>query len=182
MSVYAAGAATFGTMGNAGVDIKLPSHIRDEIVTVAKQVAALGKIIDDATARGKVPADFLTGWGAFKSEWEAFARNHESWASRAWYASYEKTVEYRKRLEGFRQRFEQVTGEKVAYPSPGATPEGMGDKGEGFPWRFVAYGGIAIGAAYGIAKLLGETRALKREFIEGPLVRREHHHHHEAAP
>jgi hypothetical protein len=159
---YAAGAAS---MGNAAVDVKMPGNIRDEIVTVAVNVQALDKVIAAAASAGKLPSDFLAGWAAFKAEWAAFSSSHRMWLQNMWYASYEKTVEYRKRLEDWRKRFEQLTGSTVSYPSPGSTPEGLTGDGKGFPWRTLMWGGLVIGGLYGIAKVFGETRRLKRELI-----------------
>lgn len=170
MSAYALGAAS---MGNAGVDLKMPSNIRDEILTVGVQVGALDKLVAQAQAARKIPPDFVLGWTAFKGEWNAFSSSHQSWLSRTWYASYEKAVEYRRRLEDFRTKFEQLTGTKVNYPSPGANPAGVEPDGAGFPWRWVVGGGVAIGLLYGASKLLGETRELKRELVGA------RHHEHE---
>jgi hypothetical protein len=157
---YAAGAAT---MGNAGVDVKMPANIRDEIATVATSVASLGKLID--ARRSSLNADFLTGWDGFKKEFETFAHNHRMWVQNMWYASYEKTVEYRKRLDDFRAKFEALTGTKVPFPSPGGTPEGLSDDGKGFPWKTLLWGGLIIGGLYGVSRFFSETRQLKRELV-----------------
>jgi hypothetical protein len=171
---YAAGAATMS--GNAVVDVKMPGNIKDEITTVAAQVAALGKLVDGR--RTSLPSDFLVGWDAFKKEFEQFAHNHRMWVQNMWYASYEKTVEYRKRLDAFRAQFEAITGTKVNYPSAGGTPEGLNPDGSGFPWKTLVWGGLIVGGLYGAAKFFSETRQLKREIVGDRTLAPAHHHHH----
>lgn len=177
MSIYSAGAAsaaghgrTQPARGELGA-IVMPSAIRDEILTVDAAFTTLAKLVD--AKRSALPADFLTGWGVFLTEWIRFRDDHRSWLSRAWGMSYTKTLEYRARLEQFRQKFEQLTGSRINFPSPGASPEAVDPMKTGFPWNKVFWGAVIVGGLYAGAKFLGEARGLKRDIAgDGPVFRR----------
>lgn len=161
MSAYGA-ACRAAAMGAGVVDVAMPGNIRDEILTIGSSFklldAAIGK------ARAGLPADFVSGWTAFFSEWTTFASAHASWLSNVWYKSYEKALEYRKRLEDWRQRFIDLGG-KVSTPSPGASA-GPSSSG-GINWKMLLYLGAGIGAIYAATKFLGQAVEVKREIV-GP--------------
>lgn len=158
MSAYDAGLR--GACGGAGVvDIAMPGNIRDEIVTIGVGFSTLDKSIQ--AARAGLPADFVSGWAAFFVEWQTFAKNHATWLDNVWYKSYEKALEYRKRLEDWRQRFVALGG-KVNSPSPGA---GAGPAPSGINWKTLLYVGAGIGAVYAATKFLGQAVEVKREIV-----------------
>lgn len=160
MSAYGAACRAAAGMGGAGVvDVAMPGNIRDEILTIGTEF----KILDASVlaARASLPPDFVTGWSAFRTEWETFARNHSSWLDNVWYKSYEKALEYRKRLEDWRQRFIGYGG-RISTPSPGAAP---GGSGPGINWKMLLYVAAGIGAVYAATKFLGQAVEVKREIV-----------------
>lgn len=164
MSFYSAGVASAASSGKAamGASVVMPSNIRDEILTTDGAYRELEKQIGAARARARLPADFLAGWDLLAHEWVTFRDAHESWLSRTWYASYEKTLEFRSKFADWRKAFEAATGQKIAAPAPGSSP-GPADDGKGFPWRFVAYAAGAAGVLWGISKALSSTADVTRE-------------------
>lgn len=171
MSIYSAGAASAaghgGYVPRRGDDelgaIVMPSAIRDEILTVDASFTALAKLID--ARRSALPGDFITGWDSFKGEWSRFRDDHRSWLSRTWGMSYTKALEYRARLETWRQKFEQLTGAKINFPSPGATPESTNPAQSAFPWNKVFWGAAIIGGLWAATKFVGEARGAKRDLL-----------------
>lgn len=159
---YGMGAATVGESTFGPFDVRMPGAIRDEIVTIDKNFGAMNRMIVDQAA--KLPADFNAGWRAIYSEWQTFQGNHSTWVSNVWYASYQKALEYRKRLDDWRLKFEQLVGTKINYPTPGPTAGPPAPAG-GFPWKFVLYTGGGIAALWGISKVLASTTELKRELV-----------------
>jgi hypothetical protein len=151
------GENTFGPF-----DVRMPGAIRDEILSIDRAFRSLANVISAARGQGALPANFLAGWDQFFAEWSAFRLNHESWLSNVWYASYQKALEYRERLDQFRQKVEQLTGAKLNFPAAKATP-GPTDK-PGIPWRFLIISGVVIGGVYALSKVLGSAAELKREF------------------
>lgn len=179
MSIYSDGASSAAGHGATqsggrgagvgGVAVVMPSAIKDEIVTVDKSFGALAKLVD--ARRSALPPDFVIGWEAFKAEWTRFRDAHDSWLSRTWGMSYTKALEYRARLEGFRQKFELLTGQTINFPSPGAAA-GPPDPG-GFPWNKVFWGAAIIGGLYAGAKFLSEARGVKHDIAgKEPIFRR----------
>lgn len=178
VNLYEAGAASAAGHGATrpagrgsvgGVAIVMPSAIKDEIVTVDKSFGVLAQLV--AAARARLPPDFVVGWDAFRSEWVQFRDAHDSWLSRTWGMSYTKALEYRARLETWRQKFEQLTGQTINFPSPGAAA-GPPDAG-GFPWSKVFWAAAIIGGLYAGAKFLGEARGVKRDIAgDQPIFRR----------
>ncbi len=138
----------------------MPSNISDEIATVASGVKTLDRVIEDR--RDKLPAQFVAGWRDFRGEWDAFAQNHDTWLSRTWYKSYQKTLEYRRRLEDWRGQLEKLSSPvNVPNLGPGQTPAGIPS---GIPWKPIGYGVLAIAGLYGLARVLQGGAELKREF------------------
>ncbi len=146
-------------LGAGAVDVAMPGNIRDEIVTIGVAFSTLDKAIQ--AARASLPPDFVSGWAAFLKEWQGFANAHATWLSNVWYKSYEKALEYRKRLEDWRQKFIGLGG-KISTPSPGAAPGGAGG---GINWKLLLYVGAGVGAVWAATKFLGQTVELKREMV-----------------
>jgi hypothetical protein len=96
-----------GCVRDAGlVDIQTPGSIKAEMDTTANIIRQL-----DADIRAShVDASFKAAWGAFVDEWERFYKEHAGWFDRLWYASYEKTVEYRRRALEWREKFVAIGG------------------------------------------------------------------------
>ena len=167
MSIYDAGAATVGAAprSSSGVgEVVMPGNIVDEIVTIDAGFRTLDTAIAKARTVGRVPAEFFGGWEIFRREWEAFRNAHRRWTDNLWYKSYQKALEYRGRLEEWRIKFEQLSGQKLAFPGPGKGGEPTED-GRGFPWRMLAYTAAGIGVLYGVSKLFSATAELKREVV-----------------
>lgn len=142
------------------VDVAMPSNISDEIATVASGVKTLDRVIEDR--RGRLPPQFMSAWGDFRDEWNAFAQNHDSWLSRTWYKSYQKTLEYRRRLEDWRAQLEQLSS-PVNVPNLGPGQKAAGLPSE-IPWKPIGYGVLAIAGLYAVARVLQGGAELKREF------------------
>jgi hypothetical protein len=160
MSAYDAGLRG-AAVGAGVVDLVMPGNIRDEILTIGVAFSTLDKAIQ--AARASLPADFVPGWAAFFVEWQTFAKNHSSWLSNTWYKSYEKALEYRKRLEDWREKFIALGG-KVSTPSPGVSP-GPPSASGGINWKTLLYVGAGIGAVYAATKFLGQAVEVKREIV-----------------
>ena len=121
--------------------VQMPGDILDEMKTTHAIIEQLGR--DVAGAAVAVPATFRSGWQAFAEEWRRFYDEHQSWWSRTWYASYEKTLEYRKRAADWRRKLEQLGGQTTAPPDEPPRPVGMG-AGSAAPWRELAIAGGAL--------------------------------------
>lgn len=147
-------------MGTGLTDIEMPGNIRDEILTIGTGFKTLDAAIQKAKAG--LPADFLSGWAAFLTEWNTFAGNHASWLSNVWYASYTKATEYRSRLEDWRKKFVDLGG-KISSPSPGAAPGPAAPSG--INWKMLLYVGAGIGVVYAATRFLGQAVEVKREIV-----------------
>lgn len=154
MNVYQRGVAG---LGSDVVDVKMPAAIRDEILTIGRAFAALDA--DVKARRLKLPPQWIAAWYDFRDEWNRFAADHAHWYDNVWYASYEKALEYRQRLDAWRQQFVAQTGPTTA-PALSARPP---EAGESIPWKTIAYGGLAVAGLYGLAKVLGGFSEAKRE-------------------
>lgn len=133
-------------VGSGVIDIKMPKDILAEMQTVDATVKQLDGEIQAST----VPAVFKLAWAGFLGEWRQFFAEHESWSSRLWYAAYEKTLEYRKRLGEWRAAFVQLGGKTIAPELPSTDAAAA----RAVPWLIV--GGLLIGgglAAYLAHKL-----------------------------
>jgi hypothetical protein len=125
-----------------GALIRSPGAIKSEMDTVDAGVKQLDSDIMASTVRQA----FKQSWRVFVGEWQKFYAGHQSWTSRLWHAAYEKTIEYRRRLEEWRQLFVReggsATGPSFAPPSSGG----------GIPWRPIligAAGAIVAGVLLG---------------------------------
>jgi hypothetical protein len=83
---------------NALVDFKMPGAIYDEMETVQGIVRQL----DEDVRSSHVRDEFKRAWSLFADEWRRFYEGHRGWWSRTWYAVYEKTIDFRKRVEQWR--------------------------------------------------------------------------------
>lgn len=147
------------------VDVRMPGAIRDEILSIGVAFKTLDREIQ--ARRAKLSPQWLAGWQDFRAAWERFAADHQSWLSNAWYASYQKAVEYRQRLDGWRKGLESATGQPIKIPTLSAQPLDVPSSGGGINWKTVLYVGLGIGGAYAIAKVLQNATEAKREII-GP--------------
>jgi len=119
----------------AALDIRMPGDIKAEMNTVDGAV----KQLDLEIKASGVPAEFKSAWAGFLGEWRKFYGEHQSWSSRLWYAAYDKTLEYRKRLGEWRTAFVAAGGRAVGpgLPKPSVEQESH------FPWMLV--GGAIVG-------------------------------------
>lgn len=100
-----------GCRRDAGlVDVKLPSAVLAEMQTTDAVVNQL----DDDIASASVPSSFKEAWRRFVAEWREFYRERSGWLDRAWYGTYEKTVEYRRRALEWREKFVSLGGRPSA--------------------------------------------------------------------
>ena len=128
-------------LGRRNALVQMPGDILDEMKTTHAIIEQLGR--DVAGAGTAVPATFRSGWQAFAAEWRRFYDEHQSWLSRTWYASYEKTLEYRKRAADWRHKLEQLGGQTTAPPDD--PPRPLGAVGAvTMPWRELAIAGGAL--------------------------------------
>jgi hypothetical protein len=91
---------------NAILDVKMPSAILDELRTVD----ALVRQLDEDITQSRTRAEFKRAWATFREEWERFFDDHQSWMSRTWYAVWEKTRDYRRRVKSWRAAFIDAGG------------------------------------------------------------------------
>jgi hypothetical protein len=91
---------------------------------------------------------FVDQWGEFTREWGEFFASHKSWYDRMWRGAYDKAVEFRERVLGWRRRFEQLGGTPTA-PEP-VMPSDRGQPlAESGPWK-----SILLVAGIGAAALI----------------------------
>jgi hypothetical protein len=119
----------------AVVDIRMPADIKAEMDTVDASIAQL----DTEIRASGVAAEWKTAWAGFAGEWRRFYGEHKSWSSRLWYAAYDKTLEYRKRLGEWRASFVAAGGQPVSPQLPTPSVEA----GSHVPWLIV--GGVLVG-------------------------------------
>lgn len=116
-------------------------------------VLARERTIDRAIEASNVSDDFKKNWEDFKGEWLKFYADHEGWFSRWPESVYQKTMEYRKRVNQWQTAFEQLSGKDVPASVPGPRPDDKpgpdGGKTE-VGWKTVAVvGGVAVAAWLG---------------------------------
>ena len=178
MSFYSAGVGAIGgsaaryrrhaVYGEMGATVVMPAAIQDEIKTVEGAFATLNRAIRAAQSRGQVPADFAAAWTLFYGDWQNFRSAHGRWVDNLWYASYEKTLEFRQRLDEWRKKFEEVTGKPLGFPTAGPTA-GPTDATP-MPWRTLLIIAAVGGGLYAVSKALSSAAELKREFGAHQLV------------
>lgn len=80
------------------------------------------QILDGDIKASSAPASFQGAWASFVAEWARFYADQSGWLgwfARGTYAAWEKTREYRTRLEDWRRRFTELGG------SPSSPPLGL---------------------------------------------------------
>jgi hypothetical protein len=129
--------------------IYMPGAIRAEQDTVQ----ALVQQLDADVCASHVGAQFRQAWAGFVAEWQHFYDAHASWWSRTFFASYEKTLDYRRRLVEWRDAFQREGGAPTG-PAPSKSPTGDDS-------HLGAYLAIGAGAIAG-GLLLGWWASSKR--------------------
>lgn len=157
------GGTTFGP-----VDVQMPRAQQDEIASIAAAFKTLDREIQGR--RAQLQPAWVKGWDDFRDSWQTFAQGHSTWLSNVWYASYQKAIEYRQRLDDWRRRLEALTG-PLSVPTLSARPP----EEKPFPWRGVLYAGLAIGGAFAISSLLKRGTDAKREVFGDRTLIDAHH-------
>jgi len=147
MSYRSAAVAGMGDIG-----IQSPSAILAEMQAVGTQVHSLNAEVQ--ANKAKLPDDFLRGWNAFFNEYLTFYGQNEGLLARMWISVYDKTLEYRKQVNDWRDRFEKLVGKKLT--TPRATDEPPGGSGIKLPELGTIVTGlaVAVGAAIVLPPLL----------------------------
>ena len=130
--------------------VKTPGVILDEINTTDTAIQGLGRDITDLfhePLSGPQRA-FVDQWKAFTAEWKEFVDSHTHWYDRMWRGSYDKAIEFRERVLGWRKRFEQLGGKPTAPPPVMPPDDGKPDPERG-PWK-----SILLVAGIGAAALI----------------------------
>jgi hypothetical protein len=115
--------------------INTPGSIGADIQTVAMLVHDL----DADIAASKANQQFKTAWRGFVDEWEKFVKDTGYWG-RWWFATKEKTDEFRRRVHDWRVMFVAEGGKPT---TPEDHPPTSSSDGAGW-WKLAAVG---IGAA-----------------------------------
>ncbi len=122
-----------------GAFIVTPGAMKAELDTVQAGV----KQLDADIMSSKTRDAFKNAWQLFSGEWKAFYDSHQSLTSRLFHATYEKTIEYRKRLDEWKGALQregvQATGPLLAVPQPPPEPSSS------FKWW--AIGGLIVAGA-----------------------------------
>lgn len=127
-----------------GALIVTPGAIKDEIETVNAGV----KQLDSDIMSSKVRDAFKKAWRLFASEWQRFYASKQGWWARSWGSTWEKAVDYRKRVDEWRTAFQREGGQ-----STGPTLN-VPVKGGGGSFKWWAIGGLVVGGAILGAKAL----------------------------
>lgn len=129
--------------------VKTPGVILDEINTTDTAVNALGRDIADTFHEplSVQQRAFIDQWKAFTAEWREFVDSHTHWYDRMWRGSYDKAIEFRERVLGWRKRFEELGGKPTA-PLP-VMPSDDGKPSQSGPWK-----SILLVAGIGAAALI----------------------------
>jgi len=130
--------------------VKTPGVILDEISTTDTAVRGLDRDIADAFHEplSVQQRGFLDQWKAFAGEWKDFVDSHTHWYDRMWRGSYDKAIEFRERVLGWRKRFEELGGKPTA-PPPVMPPDDGKPKPDSGPWK-----SILLVAGIGTAALI----------------------------
>jgi hypothetical protein len=129
--------------------VKTPGVILDEINTTDTAIRGLDRDVADAFREPLATPQraFVDQWKSFVAEWRAFVGDHEHWYDRMWRGSYDKAIEFRERVLGWRQRFEALGGKPTAPPP--VMPADDGKKPDSGPWK-----SILLVAGIGAAALI----------------------------
>lgn len=146
--------------------LKTPGAIEAKIVEVNSYIRTLGYDIrkaEESACPGaeKLTAacpwyDFVQAWSLFLDDWDHFRTISSSWASRLWGDKWEGAVEYQERAQEWRLAFQRLGG---APTGPDIPDPARHD----FPWRYLVYGGLAIGGVFAAAKIIGTLRSPGKE-------------------
>jgi hypothetical protein len=143
--------------------IKTPGVILDEINTTDTNVRALDRDVTDQLHEPLAAAQraFVDEWRAFVAEWREFVDSHTHWYDRMWRGSYDKAIELRESVVGWRKRFEQLGGKATAPPP--FIPDDGDNGGKPSPisgnWKTILLvAGLGAGALI-LFRTLRETRA-----------------------
>ncbi len=137
MSAWEAGAAD---LDEVGALVYTPGVIKAELEAVNTAAGQLDMDIKPA----KVRDEFKRAWKAFLDEWKAFYKNNSGYWSRLWGGVYQKAVEYRKRIEQWREAFEREGGRPTG-PSA-VVPETP--KAGSWKWALLGAGGLLVAGAF----------------------------------
>jgi hypothetical protein len=136
MGAWEAGASDLDELGAL---IYTPGVIKAELEAVN---TAAGQLDVDIKA-AKVRDEFKRAWQGFFTEWKGFYKNNSGLWSRLWGGLYQKANEYRKRVEQWRQAFQQEGGRPS---SPSAiVPEAPGSGS--WKWALIGAGGLMVAGA-----------------------------------
>lgn len=118
--------------------VKTPGVILDEIATTDTAVNSLGRDIADTFHEPLAVQQraFVDQWKTFTAEWKEFVDSHTHWYDRMWRGSYDKAIEFRDRVLGWRKRFEELGGKPTA-PPPIMPPDDGKPHPESGPWRSI---------------------------------------------
>ncbi len=125
------------------VDVQSPGAIRSEQEAVDAEVDRLNYDIQTSSNTA-----FVGSWNSFREEWKQFFADGDSFFSRLFYSSYERTLEYRKRVNDWRAKFVDIGG----HP----TGPGLGLKPDSNPFSDLpsTVAKVAIGLAIAVAVLI----------------------------
>lgn len=98
--------------------LRLPSVVLAEMRTVDAGIKALGADIQRYANANRLPDGFMSEWIAFRIEWEAFYKDNSGLLDRITNAAYDKTIEFRERLQSWRDNFVRVGGAPTAPALP----------------------------------------------------------------
>ncbi len=93
---------------------------------------------------------FVKSWDRFYMEWDNWFAGNKNWTARMWGGAWEKAIEYRKRANQWRARFEALDPKRNKLPSPKPTiPENSweelgSDVQRWFKWGVTAVAALAI--------------------------------------
>jgi len=132
-------------LGDLGLFEFTPGQVSDLQRSVEFSVESLNtdvrQKIDD------LPADFVNGWARFRQEWRAFLADRGGWAARHELSTWEKTKEYRTRVEGWYKTFRELGGQPTGAPPP---PPPV--RASAFPpW---AWGLLAVGGLFAVGRIV----------------------------
>ena len=129
-------------LGAESGGVRTPGYVLAEMRSVNTQVYALNA--DIIAVANQLPLTFKTSWIAFVKEWQEFWTAHSSgvggWWSRGTTPVYNKTMEFRRSLALWRDRFVQQGGTPSAPPLPEPKKFSI--------WPYVIGGAIVVGAGY----------------------------------
>ena len=94
--------------------------------------------------------EFVKAWDRFYVEWDNWYAGNKNWTARMWGGAWEKAIEYRKRANQWRERFEKLDPARnhVASPKPPVPDDPWDDLGDDvrkwLKWGAVAVAGLVV--------------------------------------